>query len=217
MGTARVEVAEVGTVPLLEGLASLLEVVALGIDVVGDDILDDGLGAAVGVGGADGAVFGDGDHVLEAGGIAVDGGGGGEDDVGDIVAGHGAHKGDAAADVDAVVLEGNLARLADGLQIQLAEVEVGQQMEDSYLQGGKVNDRVNGGVLGEDIVEGLLVGDVDLVEVGAAAADELDAVEGDLGGVVEVVDNDDVVAVLKENQRREGANVARSAGIALAS
>jgi hypothetical protein len=87
----------------------------------------------------------------------------------------------------------------------------------SYLEGGKVNDGVNGGVLGEYIVKGLLVGDVDLVELGAAAADELDAVQSDLGRVVEVVDDDDVVAVLKENQRRERANVARSAGGALAS
>jgi hypothetical protein len=66
-------------------------------------------------------------------------------------------------------------------------------------------------VLGEDIVEGSLVGDVDLVEVRAAAADELNAVESNLGRVVQVVDNNDVVAVLEEGKRRERANVARSA------
>lgn len=74
-----------------------------------------------------------------------------------------------------------------------------------------MNDRVNGGMLGEDIVESLFVGDVDLVEVWATAGDELDTVEGNLGGVVEVVDNDDVVAVLEKSEGRERANVARSA------
>jgi hypothetical protein len=115
VSTARVEVAEESTVPLLERLAGLLQVVALSVDLVGDDILNDVLGATVDVGRTAGAVLGDGNHVLEAGGIAVDGGGGGEDDVGDIVAGHGAEEGDAAADVDTVVLEGNFARFANSL------------------------------------------------------------------------------------------------------
>lgn len=83
---------------------------------------------------------------------------------------------------------------------------------ETCLEGGKVDDRVNSGVLLEDLVEGLLVGNVELVEVGAAAADELDAVEGNLGGVVEVVDDDDVVAVLEQGQRGEGTNVAGSTG-----
>lgn len=105
MRTARVEVAQQSAVPLLEGLALLFQVGALGIDVVGDDVLNHGLGAAVGVGRANGAVLGDGDHVGESSGIAVDSGGGGEDNVGDIVAGHGLEERNAAADVDAVVLE----------------------------------------------------------------------------------------------------------------
>jgi hypothetical protein len=73
-----------------------------------------------------------------------------------------------------------------------------------------VDDAVNGRVLGEDIVKGLLVSDVDLVKVGAAAAEELDAVERDLGRVVEAVDDDNVVAVLEESQGGEGADVARA-------
>ncbi|KAJ6444934.1 LOW QUALITY PROTEIN: putative quinone oxidoreductase [Purpureocillium lavendulum] len=191
---AGVEVAQQGAVPLVVGLASLLQVVALGLDEVGDDVLDHRLCAAVRVGRADGAVLGDGDHVGEAGGIAVDGRRGGEDDVGDVVALHGAEEGDAAADVDAVVLERDLTRLADGL--------------DSF----KVDDAVDGGVLGKDLVEALLVGDVDLVEGGPATAEKLDAVEGDLGRVVEAVDNDDIVAVLEEGEAREGANVAGATG-----
>lgn len=90
VGTSGVEVAEQSTVPLLGlGLvAGLGGVVALGVDHVGDGGLDGELGVAVRVGGAQRAVLGDGDHVGEAGGITVDGGGAGEDNVGDIVLDH---------------------------------------------------------------------------------------------------------------------------------
>ena len=58
-------------------------------------------------------------YVYEAGisllSFVHDGRRGGEDDVGDAVALHGAEEGNAAADIDAVVLEGNLARLSDSL------------------------------------------------------------------------------------------------------
>src|SRR5699024_3480513 len=80
--------------------------------------------------------------------------------------------------------------------------------EESNLESSKVDDAVNGGVLGKDLVEAFLVGHVDLVEVWAAAAEELDAVEGNLGRVVEVVDNDDIVAMLEEGEGGEGTNVA---------
>jgi hypothetical protein len=73
-----------------------------------------------------------------------------------------------------------------------------------------VDDAVDGGVLGEHLVQSLLVCDVNLVEVGTAAGQQLDAVEGDLGGVVEAVYNDDIVAGVQQGQSREGANVARS-------
>lgn len=47
-----------------------------------------------------------------------------------------------------------------------------------------MNDTVDSWVLLEDLVESLLVGDICLVELGPLAANELDTVEGDLGGVV---------------------------------
>lgn len=117
VGTGGVEVAEQSTVPLLGlGLvAGLGGVVTLGIDQVGDGGLDSELGVAVGVGGTQRAVLGDGDHVGEAGGITVDGGGAGEDNVGDIVLDHGAQEVDGAVDVDQVVVQGLLAGLANGL------------------------------------------------------------------------------------------------------
>lgn len=71
-----------------------------------------------------------------------------------------------------------------------------------------MDDRVNSRVLVEHVVKGLLVGDVNLVEVGTAATEELNAVKSNLGGVVEAVYNNDIVAVLKESQGSKGANVA---------
>jgi len=117
VGARRVEVAQQSGVPLLSllGLASLFQVVALCVDEVRDGILNGVLGVSVRVGWAQGALLGDGDHVREAGRIAVDGGRAGEDDVGDIVALHGAQQADGAVDVDMVVVEGSLGRLADGL------------------------------------------------------------------------------------------------------
>lgn len=77
-----------------------------------------------------------------------------------------------------------------------------------YLESRKMNHAINGGVFGEDMVEGLLIGDVDIVEDGAAAAELLNAVKGDLGGIIKVVDDDDIVAVLEQRQAGERANVA---------
>lgn len=70
-----------------------------------------------------------------------------------------------------------------------------------------MDDAVNLGVLGEDLVESGLVCDVGLVELWSLAADELDAVQGHLGGVVEVIDNHDLVAVLEQGEGCEGSNV----------
>lgn len=117
MSSRRVEVTEQRRVPVRAVLARLLCVVALGVDVVFDHALVGELGVTVGVGRAERAVLGDGDHVGEAGGVAVDGGGGGEDNVGDIVLGHGSKHAQGAEHIDAVVFEGDLARLADGLDV----------------------------------------------------------------------------------------------------
>jgi hypothetical protein len=105
------------------------------------------------------------------------------------VTGHGLQQSDGAADVDAPVLEGDLARLADS------------------LQGSKVDNIVDVRVLGKDVFEGLLVGDVGVVEDGSLAADGLDAVEDFLGRVVEVVDNDDLVVGLEQGEGCEAADV----------
>jgi len=105
------------------------------------------------------------------------------------VTGHGLQEGDGAADIDAPVLEGDLARLADS------------------LQSCEVDDIVNVRVLGEDLLERLLIGDVDVVEGGSLAADGLDAVDDFLGRVVQVVDNDDLVVGLEQGEGGEASDV----------
>lgn len=155
-----------------------------------DNLLNKGLGVAVGVGRADGAVLGDGDHVLEARGVTVDSGRRGEDNVGDVVVLHGLEQRHGAGNVDPVVLEGDLARLADG------------------LERGKVDNAVDIGVRLEDLVEASLVGDINLVEGRALLGDALDTVQNDLGRVVETVDDDDLVAVLEQGHSSERADVA---------
>ena len=123
MSTGRVEVSQQGSIPLLACLALLLCVGSLRLDVVGDDQLVGLLGATVGVGRAKWAVFRDRDHVRKASGVAVDGGRGGEDDVGDIMLGHGAQQADGAVDINAVVFERNFARLADGLRPSVSIID----------------------------------------------------------------------------------------------
>ena len=83
--------------------------------MVSDTELDCGFGIAVRVRRADRAFLRDRDHVWETGCVAVDCGGGGENNVGDIMAGHGAEQTDGAVYINAVVLQWNLTGFADGL------------------------------------------------------------------------------------------------------
>ena len=73
-----------------------------------------------------------------------------------------------------------------------------------------MNDIVNIRVLLEHLIQGLLIGDVERVVLGFLAADQLNAVQDLFGGVVEVVDDDDLVVCLEEGKSCEGANVAGS-------
>ena len=83
--------------------------------MIGDAVLGSDLCIAVRIRGAEGTLFGDGDHVGEAGGVAVDGRGGGEDDVVDAMAGHGAQEAEGAVDIGVPVVERPFARFADCL------------------------------------------------------------------------------------------------------
>jgi hypothetical protein len=108
------------------------------------------------------------------------------------VADHGAQETQSAVDVDHVVVQGLLAGLADG------------------LEGSEVDNAVDVGVGLEDLVKGLLVGDIELGELGLLAGDQLNATKGLIGGVVEVVGDDDLVTGLEESEGGERANVARA-------
>ena len=70
----------------------------------------------------------------------------------------------------------------------------------THLEGSEVNDAVDRGVRLEDLVQSAFLGEVRLVENGPLAADKLDAVEGDLGGVVEVIYDNDLIAMLEESE-----------------
>jgi hypothetical protein len=71
-----------------------------------------------------------------------------------------------------------------------------------------MDDIVNVWVLLEYLVERGFICDVDLVEGRSLAANEFDAVHDFRGGVVEVVDDDDLVVCFEEGKSRERANVA---------
>ena len=82
----------------------LQKTIALGFHVVCDASFDRRFGTAIGVRGADWADFRNWDHVFEAGGIAIDGGRRGKNNVGYIVACHGGQEADGAVDIGTVVL-----------------------------------------------------------------------------------------------------------------
>lgn len=106
------------------------------------------------------------------------------------MAGSTAEEGQGAVDIDEVVVKRDLAGLADS------------------LEGGKVDDGVDGGVFGKDLVQGGLVGDVEVVVGRSSATDELNAIEDLFGRVAQVVDNDHVVAGFEEGEGGETANIA---------
>lgn len=85
MSTSWVEIPQERTVPLLEWLSLLLQVISLRLDVISDDQFNCALGSSVWIRRTNWAVLGDGNHVWHACRVTVDGGRGGEDDVGDIV------------------------------------------------------------------------------------------------------------------------------------
>jgi len=176
--------------------------------MVRDHRLDGELCVAVWVGRAKRALFGDGDHALEAGRVAVDGRGGGEDDVGDVVLLHRSQEAEGAEDVDAVVLERDLAGFTNSLPFGQHCFLSAHPIGSAYLQRSEVNDIVDVGMLVEDGIQLLLIRDVALGVLRLLPTDQLDPVE-DLGvGVVGVVDDDDLVVGLEQGEGGERANVA---------
>ena len=71
-----------------------------------------------------------------------------------------------------------------------------------------MDDIVNIRVGSKDLVKGSFVGDVHAVEGGTLASDQLDAVDAFFRGIVKVVDDDNLVASLKQGKDCERSNVA---------
>jgi hypothetical protein len=195
MGARRVEVTKQCGVPFLcvGGVARLVRGGALRVDGVGDDAFDGRFCTAVDVGGADGAVLGDRDHVGDACRVAVDGGGRGEDNVGHVVFDHGGEERDGPADIDAVVCEWDLGGFANSLR-------------------GKAVSTIASSLLGARFFLTLRAAKWMTLSISGfsapLAADELDAIDDLLGGVVEIVDDDNLVVCLEEGKCCERTNVA---------
>lgn len=81
-------------------------------------------------------------------------------------------------------------------------------MERTYLQGGEVDNTVNIGMRLKDLLKSWLIGDIDLVEDGPPAAQQLDAVQANLGRIVQAVDDNHIVSVLEEREGSERSDVA---------
>ena len=158
---------------------------------IGQDALDHLLGLAVGVGGlAQGGGLLDGD----LGGIAVDRGRGGEDNDFDTVLLHGLAEVEGGDQIVVVVGCRNGHRLAHGLQTR------------------EVDDTLDIGVLGKNLVQSLGVAEVGFIELGALTRDGLDAVQDDLLAVAEIVHDDGCLACLDQLDDGMGADKAGSAG-----
>ena len=122
--------------------------------------------------------------------------------------GHGTEKADATSNVYTVVLEGDFTGFTNSLGWSATAQLDHDGADKTHLEGGKVNNAVDFGVLGENLIDGSLVGDVELVELGSAATDELNAVHSNLGGVVEAVYDHDIVVILEKGKGGERADVA---------
>ena len=162
-----------------------------GLVDVGQNALDHLLGLAVGVGGdAEGGGLLD----RDLGGVAVDGGRGGEDDDLHAVLLHSLAEVEGGDEIIEVVGSGNGHRLTHG------------------LQACEVDDALDIGVLGEHAVKSLGVAEVGLVELGAHTRDGGDTVQHDLLAVAEIVYDDGGLTRLDQLDDGMGAYEAGSAG-----
>ena len=73
-----------------------------------------------------------------------------------------------------------------------------------------MNNTVNIWMGSEDFVQSLLVCHIDLVEYWSLTAKKLNAVKGNFRGIVERIDDYDLVAMLEERERGERSNVSGS-------
>ena len=96
--------------------------------------------------------------------------------------------------VDFVVLAEEDARLPEVSDVVRA-IESG----GACLESSEVDNAVNLRMSSEDLIEFILVGEVDLVECRSLATYEFNAVESNLGRVVEIIYDDDFVAMFEQS------------------
>jgi hypothetical protein len=77
------------------------------------------------------------------------------------------------------------------------------KLEMSDLQCCKVDHTVDIWMGCKDLLKSSLIGDVDLVEVRSLAANKLNAIQGDFGGIVETVYDNDSVAMFEKRKGRK--------------
>lgn len=68
-------------------------------------------------------------------------------------------------------------------------------------------------MLFENLIQALLIGDINVIELGLLPTDELDTVKNFLRRIVQVVYDDNIVASGQKLQRGEGADISSSSGI----
>lgn len=74
-----------------------------------------------------------------------------------------------------------------------------------------MDDTVDVGVFGEDFIKSFLVGDVKLVVLRFLSTDEFNSVKDLRGGIVEVVNDHNLVVCFEEGEGRERADIASPA------
>lgn len=74
-----------------------------------------------------------------------------------------------------------------------------------------MNDTIDVPMLREHLIQFCLISNVTLIVLRTLAANQLDAVDDLSGGIVEIVDDDDVIVRFKQRERRERTDVAGAA------
>lgn len=75
-----------------------------------------------------------------------------------------------------------------------------------------MNDTIDIRMSLEDLFDSWLICYVDLVELGSLAAQQLNAIQADFGRIVQTVNDDDFITMLKKGERGEGSNVSCTTG-----
>jgi hypothetical protein len=80
----------------------------------------------------------------------------------------------------------------------------------THLQGSEMDNAVDIGVRSEDLVKRGFISDIDVVICRSSSCQQFNAANDFLGGIVLIVNNDNLIACLDESYCGEGANIARS-------